>query len=400
MWNWIKKLVKNGNTLLGLIIITVVVLYMYGVHLERHGYSNLLVQGPGSKVALAVIGLREGYFPWTDVPGWKGMEADEMASSDPFVQGMEDADCDIEETLDLMDQILEEVLADSEIALSNSQGQSPVEYFLENQEQHAVDEVTQDNEELVVDGSADLSGFGNTSVSDNMTASGGNESGEAESGRVESGNANAGDVADNEEQVRPVMENVSVDDDYFSDAVFIGDSRMVGVEEYAGIDNATFLAKVSMTIYNMMDTKVSLNGKTITVREALEQNQYGKIYVMVGINELGTGNTAYFANAYASVLQEIRELQPDALIIIQAIMHVTGEKNMRDSIFNNTNINSRNEALKEFCNGEDIFYIDVNPVYDDVNGNLREELSADDIHLYGNCYGPWREFLYENGFVR
>ena len=33
-----------------------------------------------------------------------------------------------------------------------------------------------------------------------------------------------------------------VDDDWFDDAVFIGDSRTVGLRDYGGLDNATFYA--------------------------------------------------------------------------------------------------------------------------------------------------------------
>ena len=41
-----------------------------------------------------------------------------------------------------------------------------------------------------------------------------------------------------------------VTDDYFQDAVFIGDSRTVGISEYSGIENATFLCKTSLSIYD------------------------------------------------------------------------------------------------------------------------------------------------------
>ena len=102
---------------------------------------------------------------------------------------------------------------------------------------------------------------------------------------------------------------------------------------------------------------------------------------MVGINEMGIGNTDYFINGYRNMLNEIMELQPNAIIIIQGIMHVTGERSRTDATFNNENINERNEALRELADGEKIFYLDVNPVYDDENGNLRAELTGDQIHL-------------------
>ncbi len=191
----------------------------------------------------------------------------------------------------------------------------------------------------------------------------------------------------------------AVEESYFDDALFIGDSRMVGVYEYAGLENATFYAKVSMTIYNLMDSRVTTNDEVRTVRQGLENNQFGKIYLMVGLNELGTGNTEYFVSAYQEVLQEIQTMQPHALIYIQGIMHVSGDRDSHDSIFNNENIDERNAALKELANGRNIVYIDVNSVYDDENGNLNAEYTADDVHLLGNCYEPWYEFYLQNAVV-
>lgn len=183
---------------------------------------------------------------------------------------------------------------------------------------------------------------------------------------------------------------------YFDDAVFIGDSRMEGVYEYAGIDNATFLTKVSMSIYNMLDSKVT-NPDYKTVLDGLEKGHYGKVYMMVGINEIGTANADYFANHYREVINNIRELQPDAIIIIQAIMHVTPSRDETDEYFNNANINERNDALRALADGEHIFFIDENEAYDDENGNLIEEYSSDTIHLYGNKYADWKDFLMDNG---
>lgn len=186
---------------------------------------------------------------------------------------------------------------------------------------------------------------------------------------------------------------------YFDDALFIGDSRMEGVYEYARLDNATFLTKVSMSIYTLMESPVS-NPDYKTVLDGLTDKQYGKIYIMVGINEIGTATTDYFISHYQKVISQIKELQPDAIIIIQAIMHVTPSRDEADPYFNNANINERNEGLKTLANDVDVFYMDMNPVFDDENGNLAEEYSSDNIHLLANKYVEWRKYLLENGIYK
>ena len=198
-------------------------------------------------------------------------------------------------------------------------------------------------------------------------------------------------------------EFTEVDDDYFTDALFIGDSRTVGLSEYCEpLDTrATFYAKISLTIFDVFKKEfIKTDEGKIGLEEALTQNQYGKIYIMLGLNEIGTGDSEYFKNAYAEVIDKIRELQPDAIIYIQGIMHVTAHKSDVDKHFNNEKINVRNAAISELADNKNVFYIDMNEAVDDEDGNLEEGLSFDDIHLKASSYERWYEFLLHNAIVR
>ncbi|MCR5556830.1 MAG: acylhydrolase [Butyrivibrio sp.] len=222
-------------------------------------------------------------------------------------------------------------------------------------------------------------------------------SGNSVSGNSISGNSISGNDAEE------VYEYTPVDEDYFCDALFIGDSRTVGLSEYcAPLDErATFYAKVSLTIYGAMDKPfVKTDAGEISVAKALEKKQFGKIYIMLGLNEMGTGTIETFTEEYANVIERIRELQPDAMIFIQGIMHVTEKKSKQDKYFNNKNINERNEALSQLADNKTIFYMDMNEAVDDENGNLLSELSFDDIHLKASSYERWYEFLLNHGIVK
>lgn len=93
-------------------------------------------------------------------------------------------------------------------------------------------------------------------------------------------------VADTEAEEDKTYTFTDVTQDYFDDAVFIGDSRTVGLRDYGGWDNATYYASIGLTVYDMFDTPiVEENGAKITVEEALSEHQFGKVYLMIGINE-------------------------------------------------------------------------------------------------------------------
>ena len=186
-----------------------------------------------------------------------------------------------------------------------------------------------------------------------------------------------------------------VDESYFDDALFIGDSRTVGLRDYTSLpEHADFYCETSLTIYKVLEEDFNGLG---TIREAIEAKDYGKIYLMVGINELGRGTTEDYMEKYTEVVDTLRAWEPDAKLIIQGVMRVSGEKNSKDPIFNNSNINARNNAVATLADNKDIFYIDVNEVVCDEEGNLNEEYTFDQIHLLGVYNDLWKEFLLSHG---
>lgn len=189
----------------------------------------------------------------------------------------------------------------------------------------------------------------------------------------------------------------TVDESYFDDALFIGDSRTVGLRDYTDLsEHADFYCETSLTIYKVMEENFDGQG---TVEEALADNDYGKIYLMVGINELGRGTTEDYMGKYTEVVDTLHELEPDAKIFIQGIMRVSGEKSSKDAIFNNSNINARNNAIATLADNKQFFYIDVNEVVCDEEGNLHGDYTFDQIHLLGVYDELWKQFLMEHGVV-
>ena len=191
-----------------------------------------------------------------------------------------------------------------------------------------------------------------------------------------------------------------VDDSYFDDAVFIGDSRTVGMYEYGGLEEtSTFYASTGLTIYKMFDSKiVAVPGqkKKITVEEALSEKQFAKIYLMIGINEMGTGTVESFMKAYGEAVQHLQQLQPDAVIYLQAIMKVTTERSGQGDYITNEGIEARNEEIAKLADDEKIYYLDVNPLICDETGGMVASYTYDGVHLKAQYIPIWLDFLKEH----
>ncbi len=188
---------------------------------------------------------------------------------------------------------------------------------------------------------------------------------------------------------------MTVEDDYFADAVFIGDSRTMGLFEYGGLeDTAAFYASTGLTVYEMFEAEIvpGEDGK-ITVEEALQQNSFAKIYLMIGINEMGTGTVESFLEAYEAAVAHLRELQPDAIIYLQAIIKVTTERSEQGDYINNEGIIARNEGIARLADNEHVFFLDVNPLICDETGGMIPDYTFDGVHLKAVYIDIWKDFL-------
>ena len=191
-------------------------------------------------------------------------------------------------------------------------------------------------------------------------------------------------------------EKQTVGKEYFDDALFIGDSRTVGISEYGDLNNAIFFANTGMSVYNVFEKNVSVPqvGK-LKLEQLLTYKKFGKIYIMLGINELGY-NQEKTLKKYKDLLKFVQEKQSNAIIYIEANLHVTAERSNKDKTINNININKINNEISQLADNEKIFFIDVNEKFDDENGNLSSNYTQDNVHIYAKYYKEWSDWLSQN----
>ena len=184
-----------------------------------------------------------------------------------------------------------------------------------------------------------------------------------------------------------------VDLSYFDDALFIGDSRVAGLAMNSGT-NATFYAVTSFQLYRYKTFKVvqTPSGK-VPIFDAMPYDKFTKIYIKVGLNELGSVTDEPFLDAYTSLINDLRVMQPRAIIYIQAILPVTQVKSQTDRVHCNENIKKRNENLKSFAELMKCYYVDVGPYFADETGALKAETTADGIHMYSKYMPMWIDAL-------
>ena len=125
------------------------------------------------------------------------------------------------------------------------------------------------------------------------------------------------------------------------------------------------------------------------------------VFIFTLLGNLARGKCALWgvSGQYKVLLDEVRELQPDAIIFLQAIFHTTQEKSDA-TFFKNSTIDARNAELQKLADNETVFCIDCNPVFDDSTGALTPEYSGDGVHVKAAYYPMWRDYLFQFGVVR
>ena len=186
--------------------------------------------------------------------------------------------------------------------------------------------------------------------------------------------------------------------DDFADAVFIGDSRTVGLGMNTDRPKATFYASTGLNVGTVATSETILldDGSYGTVYDALKQKQFGRVYIMFGINELGWPYPDVFQEEYETVINKIKELQPDATIYVQSILPVSSLALSTNSVFTNENVDNFNLYVQNAAANTGSIYIDVASCIKDENGELPLDASTDGIHLIREYCLKWMDYLAEN----
>lgn len=197
---------------------------------------------------------------------------------------------------------------------------------------------------------------------------------------------------------------VDVDESWFDDALFIGESRMASLKQLQRLGNADYFCSVNQTVYAIAKASLSDNHfSNMTLEGLLTSRTYGKIILNFGINE-SAGDVEMFITAYAELLRWIRELQPEAKIILHSIMPVSQGYDGR-SIFQPEKLDARSQRIRELAQRDGYYFIDIRSWCTDGEGWLSRDYTQDGCHptLYGcEQWAKWlleQAYFIENGLV-
>lgn len=183
----------------------------------------------------------------------------------------------------------------------------------------------------------------------------------------------------------------------FDGALFIGDSRTEGLQLYAGIKNADFFCAKGITIDKINDgeTVYFAGGKKLSVYDVLDSKEYTRVYIGLGMNELGMKYIDEFVKEYNELIATVKEKQPNAAIYIQSLIPVTKEKSDSHEYVNNSQIYWYNTHIVEIANDNGVLYVNADAPLVDENGALKSESTTDGVHMNKEYCIKWANEIAE-----
>lgn len=202
-----------------------------------------------------------------------------------------------------------------------------------------------------------------------------------------------------------VPECKKVDESYFDDVVFVGDSVSLRLTYYNMANDcfgdAVFLTSGSLGVTNsqwgLYEPKAvhpSYRGEKVTVADGIKKCGKKKVYIMLGINDIAYYTRPELFEQFKKLTDSILEKSPDVTFYVQSVTPMTGNKNGTT----NDEINEYNALLSQYCCQKGWYFIDVASVLRDENGLLPRKYCSDPdgmgIHFTDAACEVWRDYLY------
>lgn len=145
---------------------------------------------------------------------------------------------------------------------------------------------------------------------------------------------------------------------------------------------------------------VELDGGKYTVEQALEKGpQYAKIYISLGINELGYFNDEAFHQTFGDFLKQVKASQPGAVVYLENLVPVNAEKcaaNKQPYYVNNDRVAAYNAIFPQLAEEYQVVLLDVADALTDENGILPADSTVDGVHFTKAWYQKWLAYLMEH----
>lgn len=188
----------------------------------------------------------------------------------------------------------------------------------------------------------------------------------------------------------PVPYSEPVDESYFNDCVFVGDSIMEGMSVYGFFPESQVFASVGLNPYQLNTEKIDTYYGNVTALSAVVSARPSKMYIMMGMNGVAWNINEEMIEQIGTFIDNVKKHIPSIKIYLMSVTPVSAEREARPSTAEGKILNSQidlfNSGLLELADEKGIHYLDVNGSLRGGNNCLPSNLTSDGIHISKSVY--------------
>ena len=188
-------------------------------------------------------------------------------------------------------------------------------------------------------------------------------------------------------------------DEWFDDALFIGDSITATLQGWSvtnhAFGEAIFLPTKSYSVRRDVSgmANIAFRAKYWRAQDVVGEVGAKKLFLMIGMNDIsGKTGVEVTMPAWEDYISGIQECNPDTRIFIQSLVPSYETAGYRG--LDNEKIDRYNEALRSFCEESGCIFVEIASYLKNEENNLIPEYSLDRyVHLNRDGVAVWAEQL-------
>lgn len=208
-------------------------------------------------------------------------------------------------------------------------------------------------------------------------------------------------------------------DDYFNNAVFIGDSVTLKLKYFVQqtrqnypslLGNAQFLCAGSMGSGNAMeavnDSSIhpSFRGQKMLLEDSVAAMSAEKVFIMLGMNDVAVYGPEQSAQNMMQLISRIKAKSPNVQIFIQSATPMMNSDPSR-KLNNNTlfEYDLKLYELAKAMEAQGVYFVDIAYIMRNAEGNLPANYCSDPedqaLHFTDEACQQWIQYLYTHALV-
>ncbi len=184
----------------------------------------------------------------------------------------------------------------------------------------------------------------------------------------------------------------AVDESFYENTLFAGDSRMGSLFLYGTHANADVKFVTSLNLLRIDSMQVDEIKEKMTLMDVLEETRKQNVYLLFGINEIRNPNFDSFANMYQEIITMLKNNNPDVNIYLILSYHPDYISGLEEPKLSEQ-LQMLNSKIIDLAIRNKVYYLDLDNGMSDEAYTIKDEYVSDGLHFTPTGAKAFEEYI-------